>query len=277
MQIHEYLLYCNMARLRSARRPLVVDQVLIQLREALVSQRYRPGQRLSLRELGAACGVSLIPVREALRSLEAEGLVELHARRSATVSPLTVCEVDAIFRLRGWIEPPLAEQAMALHDSASLNAIERSLARCRGFARVPGWHRQLHDDIHLSFFRPAMSGWDHRALDPLVRAASRYLSGAERTGISIPQPRCTDYADYHQNLIRAFRSHDRDNAVATINRYLEADRDIALITARIEESRTEQLVRPAGRTSEVDCPARVVTPAGTCGESLPKPPGKLRE
>src|SRR5208282_889332 len=65
----------------------VVDQVSGEIRRSILSGALRPGQQFSLREIASQLGVSFIPVREALRQLEAQGLVVTRPGRSASVAP----------------------------------------------------------------------------------------------------------------------------------------------------------------------------------------------
>jgi DNA-binding GntR family transcriptional regulator len=61
----------------------VADRVTSEIRHAILAGRLRPGQEFSLRHIAGQLGVSFIPVREALRSLEAEGLLITRRGRSA--------------------------------------------------------------------------------------------------------------------------------------------------------------------------------------------------
>src|SRR4051812_6948773 len=102
----------------------VADRVTSEIRRAILSGRVRPGQEFSLRQIAAQLGVSFIPVREALRSLEAEGLLVTRRGRSATVAPLDPSDLEAVCQLRLRIEPELAKQACQLHSDTALDQLE---------------------------------------------------------------------------------------------------------------------------------------------------------
>ena len=78
----------------------VADQVMTELRRSILSGALEPGREFSLRELAEMLQVSIIPVREALRSLENQGLVQMRPGRSAVVAPLDLDELQSIYRLR---------------------------------------------------------------------------------------------------------------------------------------------------------------------------------
>jgi len=81
------------------------------LRAAIVENRYPPGHRLVEQQLAAELGLSRTPVREALRKLEAEGLVVSERNRGAMVRPLSSTEVVDLYGLRIKLESYAVELA----------------------------------------------------------------------------------------------------------------------------------------------------------------------
>jgi DNA-binding GntR family transcriptional regulator len=92
-----------------------VEQALVEeLRDAIVTGSLRPGDRLVYRDLARRFGVSVTPVRIALRELSKEGLVEMRAHAGARVSLLSLDELEEIFVIRigieGWLSQHGAER-----------------------------------------------------------------------------------------------------------------------------------------------------------------------
>jgi DNA-binding GntR family transcriptional regulator len=77
------------------------------LRQAILRGDYAPGKRIIQEQLSAKFGGSRIPVREALRTLESEGLVRLVANTGAWVASLTASECSEVYQTRERIEPLL--------------------------------------------------------------------------------------------------------------------------------------------------------------------------
>jgi DNA-binding GntR family transcriptional regulator len=185
----------------------VVDQVTDELRRAIVSGRLAPGREFSLREMAAQLGVSFIPVREALRSLEGEGLVVTRPNRSAMVAPLDPADLHAIYQLRRQIEPDLAADARKRLRPEQLDRLEASLEL---FADPRHGIEEIYDAhhaFHLELLRPAATVWHLRILEILWRAAERYIRVA--FGELDPDPaehRRRSHA--HGELLIAFRSGD---------------------------------------------------------------------
>jgi DNA-binding GntR family transcriptional regulator len=82
----------------------VQEAVVDRIRDMIVGGQLKPGDRLRQDELAETFGVSTMPIREALRQLQAEGLVAFQARRGAAVASLSVSEYEEIYRIREELE-----------------------------------------------------------------------------------------------------------------------------------------------------------------------------
>jgi DNA-binding GntR family transcriptional regulator len=87
------------------------DHAYDQIRQAIIEGRYAAGQRLIEQRLAAEFGLSRTPVREAVRRLEAEGMVVTERNRGATVRPITATEIADSYELRSRLEGLAVERA----------------------------------------------------------------------------------------------------------------------------------------------------------------------
>lgn len=106
-------------------RSLVADR----LRLAIVTGRFRPGQQLRERELCELTGVSRPSLREALRQLEAEGLITTTPHRGPAVTALSVEQVEQIHALRGVLESFAAREFARLRRPADIAALTLATKR----------------------------------------------------------------------------------------------------------------------------------------------------
>lgn len=106
-------------------RSLVADR----LRLAIVTGRFRPGQQLRERELCELTGVSRPSLREALRQLEAEGLITTTPHRGPAVTALSVEQVEQIYALRGVLESFAAREFARLRRPADIAALKLATKR----------------------------------------------------------------------------------------------------------------------------------------------------
>ena len=96
---------------RGVRREQMSDEVAGHLRAAIMSGTLRPGTFIRLDETAAQLGVSITPVREALRTLRGEGMVQLEPHRGHVVAPLSRRDIEDIFWLQATIAKELAAAA----------------------------------------------------------------------------------------------------------------------------------------------------------------------
>ena len=109
--------------------PSLHDRIVTELRRAIVTRRFAPGERLVEERLAEEMGVSRIPVREAIRALASEGFVELTARRGASVARLSVREARETIELRALLEGQNARLAARKCDPGVHRRITAVLKR----------------------------------------------------------------------------------------------------------------------------------------------------
>ncbi len=162
--------------LRRITATTVVNQVTTEIRRSILAGVLRPGQELSLRDLAGQLGVSTIPVREALRRLEGQGLfIPGTGRASARVAPLDAADLHGIYRLRLVLEPEIAGRACRLLPGTELAELAAVAASFGNPTASIDEIYDAHRDLHLRLLAPAATGWDLRTLDALWHAAERYV------------------------------------------------------------------------------------------------------
>lgn len=110
---------------RPARREQLSDEVAAHLRAEIMTGSLRPGTFIRLDETAAALGVSITPVREALRTLRGEGMVQLEPHRGHVVVPMTRGDIEDIFWLQATIAEKLAGAAAQRITEAQIDELER--------------------------------------------------------------------------------------------------------------------------------------------------------
>ena len=140
-----------------------------QLRSMILGGELKPGQRLVEGQLAELLGVSRNPVREAMRSLEATGLIEVVPRRGAHVCAIDKCEVHHIQRIRTLVEGYAVEQAAQRQDPDSIGRILRCLEDGRSATERgdPVTAALCHRDFHIAVEEAAGIPFLRQVLDPL--------------------------------------------------------------------------------------------------------------
>jgi DNA-binding GntR family transcriptional regulator len=153
-------------------------QVYDSLREALTAGRFAPGQKLTLRFIAGALGVSLTPVREALRRLVAEGAFEMQPNRSVRVPMMTRARILELRDIRMAVEGLAAEKA-ALRAGRRQIAELRRIALDLAAARSRGDHatdRQKIREFHFALYAIADQPTLLRVIEGLWLQTGPYMN-----------------------------------------------------------------------------------------------------
>ena len=202
-----------------------------ELRAAIVENRYPPGHRLVEQRIAAELGLSRTPVREALRLLEAEGLVVSERNRGAMVRLLSTTEVDDLYGLRIRLESYAVEVATERATEAELGelvdladafgAIRASVdvASIEGVRQLHEANRAFHDGILAAAQHRRLTAMLARTVDiPLVFQAFRSFGEAE-----------VERSDtFHHLIVEAMCRRDGARAAALMAEHIAQGRDAVL-------------------------------------------------
>lgn len=183
------------SRVRSISHRSLVDRVTEELHRAILNGDIAPGSTVSIVELCKEFDVSHIPVREALRRLESEGVVSLRPGRSAVVASLSHDDLLNIYALRRLIEADLVIKAVPLIDAAAITAAEAAMEEYRTVEREASRLAAVHHEFHYAFLDNVLGTADRRVLELLWTSSDRYLHllmrdidrGPERTRARIAE------------------------------------------------------------------------------------------
>lgn len=130
------------------------------IRDRILSGELPGGALVNASTIATEIGISRIPVREALRELDAEGLVQIRPNRSAVVTQLTPAEVRELFEMRAVLESLAARTALETLDEDGRDELEmrrRQMDRARNDAKL--WtvrHHAFHDFLCAQSGRPRL-------------------------------------------------------------------------------------------------------------------------
>jgi DNA-binding GntR family transcriptional regulator len=195
------------------------DEVYDRVRRWIVSGTLSPGAKISIRSIADTLGVSTMPVREALRTLQAEGLV-MFERRSVTVTRLSKDQVAQIFQIRLRLEQLASEWAIGKIDEDDVADIERILlAMDRDDITVEEW-RQLNQDFHRRFYDCAGS--------PHLLELIRNVWDRVEPYMAIYASSVSDFHEAHRQhseILELIRARDLGELLAKIADHLEYTAD----------------------------------------------------
>ncbi|GAA1691594.1 GntR family transcriptional regulator [Microcella alkalica] len=190
------------------------------LREAIVGGEYPPGSRIRQEEIAERFGASRVPVREALKALEADGLVTLVANTGAWVTRLSLAECEEVYQTRERVEPLLLRYSAPHLDDAALDELERLAERMAETADVEEFLR-----LDREFHQRSYAGADTLVLGDLVRRLWNTTQPYRRAyTLMIDAHSQRIVHDEHHMLVTALRDRDFDTAERVIEGHIRRTR-----------------------------------------------------
>lgn len=160
------------------------DEVVQRVRDMISEGELVPGERVSERVLCGRFGISRTPLREALKVLASEGLLDLTPNRGATVASLTVADIEEVFPVMGALEALSGELACARvtdDDLAEIRALHFQMLLHHRRRELPEYFRlnqAIHEKIMAIAGNSALAA-AHRGLAGRIRRA-RYMANMSR-------------------------------------------------------------------------------------------------
>ncbi len=184
------------------------------LREAITSGQLRGHEPLLQDEIAAQLNVSHIPVREALRQLQSEGLVTYQANRGATVTSLAPEEIREIYEIRATLETAAIRRATKVLTAQALADAARILDRAEAANDGADWGSldvDFHQVIYALDGRPRL----REMIDGLLRRVDRYWLSH---GLMLQHRAAFDRE--HRALLATIERRDADAAAALLEQHL---------------------------------------------------------
>jgi DNA-binding GntR family transcriptional regulator len=144
------------------------------LRAAILDGRYLPGERIRQEEVAARSGASRIPVREALRMLDSEGLVTLVANTGAWVASLTMAECDETYLIRERLEPLLLHFSLPGLDEAAVGRLAELVATMEAPGAGIDEFLRADREFHLSSYAGAPPGQTRQIIGRMWNTTQHY-------------------------------------------------------------------------------------------------------
>lgn len=141
----------------NAREPQSVDDIHAMLRKRILEEEYYPGQKLSENALAHEFGCSRTPVREALKRLESERLIEVKPQSGAYVKAVTSIEYTDLLEVRAYLEGLAYRLDLEKATDADLSAMEKLVGRMDRAIEASPIDMQGYADMHYKFHHMLVS------------------------------------------------------------------------------------------------------------------------
>jgi DNA-binding GntR family transcriptional regulator len=187
------------------------------LHSAIITGALRPGARLPIEELAEHLEMSPMPIREAVRRLDAVGLVENVPHRGARVMGLSVTDLAEVYEVRLALEITAIRRAAERFTDARIEHARESLAALEARAdEASVATSEAHARFHFALYDAADSLWLLRMIRPVWQVSERYA-------LEWPQVRrLSERAAEHREILAACEAHDPDRAASALRDHLAA-------------------------------------------------------
>ncbi|MGD9941079.1 MAG: GntR family transcriptional regulator [Clostridia bacterium] len=194
------------------------ERVASELRNAIFSGSFSPGQELGQDSLASKLGVSRMPIREALQLLAVEGLIELRTNRGAVVKDISKDYIREHFEVRLLLECDAVRRACYLMTDLSemrfIHEEQRKAIEANNMDQTNLCNQAFH--MHI---------WDNAGNSKLKHYLVQLWNGLSIGSVVKPIIHAWKSYEEHGQIITAFSLKDADTAVQTMKRHIERSMD----------------------------------------------------
>lgn len=199
-------------------RKTLSAQVHDRIRDAILKRILKPGARIDQNQLAEILGVSIVPVREALKRLEVEGLVSIVPRRGAFVTEISLAHLDDLYSARALIEGETVYQAVPLLTDEDFRVMGAMIDQMRAMTDahdVSGYialNRSFHTRIYAALNNQHLMQIIQNLLDRSELYRYRYMFTTRDIDA---------VHEEHRVILAACRRHDPEAARAAAIRHIQ--------------------------------------------------------
>lgn len=192
-------------------------QVFDKIRSDILNGKYKRGEELVESSIGKELGISRTPVREAIRQLELEGLVQLVPNKGAFVTGISEEDVRDIYLIRARLEGLAARMAAKNITPELLDAMEETVVLSEYHAKKEHYEQvcEMDSKFHKLLYKASGS----RILEHTLTDFHQYVQRVRMASI-MKKRRMEKSNDEHDAILTAIREHDEEKAELVATRHI---------------------------------------------------------
>ncbi len=191
------------------------------IRSGILAGAYPPGTRIRQEDVAAEYGASRVPVREAIRQLEYEGLVTVVPNSGAWVSRLTLAECEEVYQMRERLEPLLLRYSAPALSRDALDRLAALAQRISDAGDDTETFLQLDREFHLASYEAAETA----QLEPLIRKLWNTTAPYRRAYVSSWDRDARRIAhEEHHLMVASLKDGDHEEAERVLGAHIRRTR-----------------------------------------------------
>ncbi|MDB5797049.1 MAG: ydfH 3 [Paucimonas sp.] len=219
----------SMNMTRAVYRAPIHEQILVQLRQDIIRNRWKPGERLPEPELCEEFNVSRTPMRDALKLLEAEGLIELRPHVGAVVTQPGLPDLEEKMQVMSALEQAAAALVAARQPAGVIGELRRlhtEMGQAAGLKDMARYY-QLNDDFH----RVIVEGSGNKTLAQVHENIMWHVFRARHMA-NEHEPLVHSASEHHEAIMRAIAEGRGEDAAQAMRMHLD---DVSGVMTRSRE------------------------------------------
>jgi DNA-binding GntR family transcriptional regulator len=230
-------------------RERVVDQIYDEIRQAILDQAFNPGDRLEVDELAKMFDVSLTPVRQALQTLNAVGLVEIRPRSGTFVARLSSKDIADNFDVRRSLECLAAETAVTLMPGAAVERMERlDEEMCREPINSKA-DREQHDIRNTEFHRLIIEHSGNRRIREIYDDVSAQIKIARFHLVRNEWTVGDSEQIEHGEILSSMQARDGGRLITALTNHINRSKDALQVD--LQRVRMQRIDNPVDQTDNL--------------------------
>jgi DNA-binding GntR family transcriptional regulator len=211
------------------------DKVYEFLKEKILSGAYKPGDRIIIRKISQELGMSDIPVREAIKQLTSDGMLEIKSHSSARIAPLNIESLEEIFRIRVELETlatRLAAKAASMDELVSLDRCLRNMeesVKNSDIASYTIYNREFHQLLYQASHSPVLIDMIDNLFMRSENSKMVFYHDPERLRASYEE---------HRTIVQALRDNDEEKAAQVIRSQKQTGFQVVLNALKMSRTLT---------------------------------------
>ena len=197
----------------------IIDQIVDHIRNAIFSGEFIPGSKLKEKEISAWLGVSRMPVREAFRILEAQGLIEIEPNKGAKVSRISLEDLEDIYEARVLLEVYCLRKFVRLISDQDIAVMEDICDKMETAIEIKD--PLAYFDHSFNFHKYYISHCQNKVLESIFLRMENSIRCLQFNLDKKPEFYRKSLKE-HRQILKALREKEADDCEKLIRRHLES-------------------------------------------------------